>query len=825
MDPSQRPRKRARMACIWCHERKVRCDVSIHGNPCTNCRLDGHECAIRASSGRGRGVKIPPRADTALPNALVHKPNSNAGLQTAQKIIQIPDISRFADPARQNQFGPNLWEAREIPFETFATLEAQIPKFILPTAIDAPRHNSNVVFSFYRFLELSDLPTLPAEDVRYLELKGSLHVPASPILDEFVRQYFLHVHPCLPVIHEGDFWRSYYNRPGHSRKPHTISLFVFQAMLFASCAFVPFQVINAAGFPDTRTARNILYDRAKLLYNLNAEHNVLYKAQGSVLLTYQSSSVNRHAGSLWLTSAIQNALLLEAHNYHKLNHDDPLRNTKKRLWWSILLRDRILPLGLRRHLQIASPNFDLSLDCMDERDMQEEMYCSEVYNVETKRHLAKVLNLQCQLAMVLTDVVATVYAANGFTQPPPMTETELEASVADVVGFRENLAHWARDAKAAFAPFHGPKKPHESVILYSELTNMYYHAARVALCHYEALLLEANSDLVLDSYENRLQALRDDLESSALGITKSVKRLLAHGVACHLPISAIAYTALPLVLNALDVKLSGSGSQSATRKRRLRYYAEVMQLYRSRYDGTDDVAVYIREILHFAEAQNLSILEKPLEGDDPNVSQETRGWAEVFIRQPRFYLRLSLTLDYALARGRYPQDSDLPILVRELPVKAITHSTYPDKTLSQEIAAHTPKADPGEQKQNNDQPLSSTDSTSPKINTDDSAVTDTLTKAEMPSTQATSPPWSPEQFGSTNEAQEKHESSPIQPHDSQQPSSPPHYQDVQDINIDFLDLGCMQSMEDMNFPDEIDTSTDIDWANTMLDEILNAIPA
>lgn len=77
---------------------------------------------------------------------------------------------------------------------------------------------------------------------------------------------------------------------------------------------------------------------------------------------------------------------------------------------------------------------------------------------------------------------------------------------------------------------------------------------------------------------------------------------------------SIAYTALPLVLNALDVKLSGSTSQSTARKRRLRYYAEIMQLYRSRYDGTDDVAVFIREILQFAEAQNLCVSIKPLEG-------------------------------------------------------------------------------------------------------------------------------------------------------------------------------------------------------------------
>ena len=56
-------RRRARKACVACHKRyvefdiskveltirrKVRCDVMSRGNTCTNCRLDGITCVIRA---------------------------------------------------------------------------------------------------------------------------------------------------------------------------------------------------------------------------------------------------------------------------------------------------------------------------------------------------------------------------------------------------------------------------------------------------------------------------------------------------------------------------------------------------------------------------------------------------------------------------------------------------------------------------------------------------------------------------------------------------------------------------------------------------------
>ena len=61
------PRKRARVACHLCHERKVRCDASIVGSPCTNCRLDDHICTLRNISVRS---VIPSRNLPPLKNTL-----------------------------------------------------------------------------------------------------------------------------------------------------------------------------------------------------------------------------------------------------------------------------------------------------------------------------------------------------------------------------------------------------------------------------------------------------------------------------------------------------------------------------------------------------------------------------------------------------------------------------------------------------------------------------------------------------------------------------------------------------------------------------------
>jgi hypothetical protein len=41
-------RLRARKACTHCRARKVRCDVKVHGWPCTVCREDSAECTVVA---------------------------------------------------------------------------------------------------------------------------------------------------------------------------------------------------------------------------------------------------------------------------------------------------------------------------------------------------------------------------------------------------------------------------------------------------------------------------------------------------------------------------------------------------------------------------------------------------------------------------------------------------------------------------------------------------------------------------------------------------------------------------------------------------------
>lgn len=95
---------------------------------------------------------------------------------------------------------------------------------------------SEVTYSYYAFLGVNNLWKLPPHDASYLELQGCLRVPKKTILDEYVKQYFLHVHPIMPLINEGSFWELYGSTPAEESRLEKMSLLVFQAMLFAACA-------------------------------------------------------------------------------------------------------------------------------------------------------------------------------------------------------------------------------------------------------------------------------------------------------------------------------------------------------------------------------------------------------------------------------------------------------------------------------------------------------------------------------------------------------------------------------------------------------------
>lgn len=88
-----------------------------------------------------------------------------------------------------------------------------------------------VPYNHYPFITVNEPTDGLPEVTEFMKTMHCFCLPRPPILDVFIKQYFLHVHPNLPILDEGEFMEVYSNRASNGVG---IPLFLIQAMLVAA---------------------------------------------------------------------------------------------------------------------------------------------------------------------------------------------------------------------------------------------------------------------------------------------------------------------------------------------------------------------------------------------------------------------------------------------------------------------------------------------------------------------------------------------------------------------------------------------------------------
>ena len=220
----------------------------------------------------------------------------------------------------------------------------------------------------------------------------------------------------------------------------------------------------------------LLNNIIQLLFDLNVETKPSAKAQGAVLLSHHASLEEPQAGSLWLTRAIGNAMTMDARPSLQVDNITP--SLKKRLWSSILLRDRTLCIGLRRRPQTPVKY----CDWMTEDDFMDEIYCSHVYDPDEKRRLLTALQKQCQLAVLLSDLVSLIFApqicSSRFLGPD-----QFDALMFTIERIRLSLVDWENQITFPRDQMEGAEFD-DPVAMLTALTSMYYQYEHVTRSFY-----------------------------------------------------------------------------------------------------------------------------------------------------------------------------------------------------------------------------------------------------------------------------------------------------------------------------------------------------
>ncbi|PVH72074.1 hypothetical protein DL98DRAFT_470857 [Cadophora sp. DSE1049] len=545
-----------------------------------------------------------------------------------------------------------------------------------------PNLAPNVPYADYQFLAVESVSHLSSQETDFLKSQGCFDIPSKPVLDQFIHQYFLHVHPILPLIDEEAFWNLYMGRIQDNSKPAQISLFLFQAMIFAASSFIPPSVLNNLNLSHPHQAATTFYRRAKLLYDFDCVADSMSIAQGSLLLsTHQTQRHHtRRTNTFWLAIAIRNTKLARS-QYSRYDHHSVQQIVCKRLWWCCVVRDRSLALGLRVPLQITPDCLEEDINMMTFHNLQSDIEHSKVYSSDTRRLLVGLFVGQCELAVKLTSVIMLAYPTNERSPCLRTGEDEhkLDEDLAAVQKAKSELAVWYESAMRRFPTPAGLGDTHPSIVLYTNLLYIMFYSGRLALGHYEILRSQrgAFSDNVL---EMPLEEECCMIQDSIISIADHTKELVQLRLARYLPFNTIALITLPLVLHAVDVAISPSESLMALKQHRLNIFLAIIKIHGLQYDGLQ----LIREVINKTVAcikykntqmdswpfaiQNASPLQQQPSSlsEAPQQSQESiSDWKKMVSIQPRCYLRLALTIDLAFSRGHFPENADFPICLQE----------------------------------------------------------------------------------------------------------------------------------------------------------------
>ncbi|KIX94625.1 uncharacterized protein Z520_09671 [Fonsecaea multimorphosa CBS 102226] len=255
-------------------------------------------------------------------------------------------------------------------------------------------------------------PQLTSDDINYLHRKGALALPRMELLDALVRSYFQYFHWFMPLLDHnvllscaGSHWR-----PGMPR----ISILVLQAVMFVGVTFVDMQYLHEAGFESRRVARKSLYERVRLLYELDVEESRVAIIQATLLMSFWNETPGDNKGGWhFLGIAISLALTIGLHRKQTFSNPSLQKHLFKRIWWSCYMRDRMLAFGMSRPLRINNNDFNTPLLELDDFEIDNSAAGDLPYHVlepQCQRSLAEICITMAKLCVQIGMVIDLHYS-------------------------------------------------------------------------------------------------------------------------------------------------------------------------------------------------------------------------------------------------------------------------------------------------------------------------------------------------------------------------------------------------------------------------------
>lgn len=385
MPPPKDREPRARRtvkACVICHKKKVRCDIDdVEGDICTPCQRDGYECiprerkrkrftfspspppSQRRTKAQYYDESIPDGSQTAL-SATDPTEGSTIGSSDALFAPSGPANPRKQFPKSETEFGERRMSSTASLHEPSPLLERHpepgypTPHQSIPSNMTDSTYQSSNSVSYLGRLEYlrNDVPVnddagLPGKmphrlsetDVEILRVQRVSDLPPRAIRESLMDAFWTRCYPWSPVVERS--WIE--NRP-----PSQISLLLQHAIFLAG---------SRVSAPIPNFSSEDFYKKARVLFWMGVEEDPIIIISAACLLHWWNPEgperISLDTSSFWLRVCIGLAYQVGLHREPTGKTDAGLR---KRIWWSLAVRDCLINAGHGRPRAIDLKLADVS---------------------------------------------------------------------------------------------------------------------------------------------------------------------------------------------------------------------------------------------------------------------------------------------------------------------------------------------------------------------------------------------------------------------------------------------------------------------------------
>ncbi|KAH8816985.1 fungal-specific transcription factor domain-containing protein [Xylogone sp. PMI_703] len=384
---SGRPKyRRSAIACKRCNERRVRCDASLYGTPCSNCRK--HFCQqceliqskkIRGCSGRYIAARS---AESVSMHQNLPVPGKEVGSCLAPRPESSPDARKLSYAERRDSQAPTASISAGIssPRESWyleLILELTNNSDFLFKSIDTQNtsiHDALINPIMNRNGDLQyNVDYQPEPETHILPFDA-----LSPSLQSLlVNAYFDRFQSFCPIIDRASFL--------DQLRQGTVSRLLLRCVLFIGSVHCHMKTIYRMGFDTRREALKEMFRQAQLDFDSGYEKDVLTLLQCSFLLHYWwGQTLTFKDPTWWLAGAINAAKAMRLNRKSENgSSDESSRYLRRRIWWLLYVRDVQVSVSLGRPMSIN--DHDCDVEELTEDDFPHEPNDTALYVISQAR--------------------------------------------------------------------------------------------------------------------------------------------------------------------------------------------------------------------------------------------------------------------------------------------------------------------------------------------------------------------------------------------------------------------------------------------------------